>query len=406
VADLERRGAIRSPAVRRAFTKVPRERFVPEVAEREGLGRVYADEALVTRTDTRGRPLSSSSQPTIMAEMLEHLDLAPGLRVLEVGTGTGYNAALLAELVGRQGHVTSVELEPDLAARAEAALEGLGYTVEVVVGDARTVVGDARTVAPARYDRVIVTAAADSVPRSWRDALVDGGLIELPLRLPEPSEGEQVVVTLRRQGERLASVAIVPGGFMGLRRPGVEEAPAPGGAGLSVTELVAGRPRSIASLTGAGLARMRPAARRRLAAVMLSPPRARRLAMPAEANTSLVPYVGMAEAPGMVTVRTFRRPSEPGRFVAGAGFATRDGRGLALAVGRADGRGCRLEAYGDGDGAAAASHALDRLVARWRAAGAPSLADCRITMTYGDRPPRGAGAVERDGVFVALQWPA
>jgi protein-L-isoaspartate(D-aspartate) O-methyltransferase len=330
VADLERRGAIRSPAVRRAFTKVPRERFVPEVAEREGLGRVYADEALVTRTDTRGRPLSSSSQPTIMAEMLEHLDLAPGLRVLEVGTGTGYNAALLAELVGRQGHVTSVELEPDLAARAEAALEGLGYTVEVVVGDARTVVGDARTVAPARYDRVIVTAAADSVPRSWRDALVDGGLIELPLRLPEPSEGEQVVVTLRRQGERLASVAIVPGGFMGLRRPGVEEAPAPGGAGLSVTELVAGRPRSIASLTGAGLARMRPAARRRLAAVMLSPPRARRLAMPAEANTSLVPYVGMAEAPGMVTVRTFRRPSEPGRFVAGAGFATRDGRGLAL----------------------------------------------------------------------------
>ncbi|HEV2068383.1 MAG TPA: hypothetical protein VGR26_01165, partial [Acidimicrobiales bacterium] len=69
VATLEKRGCIRSPAVRRAFLSVPRELFVPDIARREGLERVYADVALVTRTSTQGAPLSSSSQPAIMAEM-------------------------------------------------------------------------------------------------------------------------------------------------------------------------------------------------------------------------------------------------------------------------------------------------------------------------------------------------
>lgn len=88
VTNLERRGCIRSKPVRRAFSTVPRELFVPEIAQREGLERVYADTALVTRQSTQGMPLSSSSQPAIMAEMLECLDLRPGLRVLEIGTGT------------------------------------------------------------------------------------------------------------------------------------------------------------------------------------------------------------------------------------------------------------------------------------------------------------------------------
>ncbi|MFP5317935.1 MAG: methyltransferase domain-containing protein [Acidimicrobiia bacterium] len=402
VADLERRGAIRSPAVRRAFSTVARERFVPEVAEREGLERVYSDDALVTRTNTRGAPISSSSQPTIMAEMLENLDVASGLRVLEIGTGTGYNAALLATLVGRRGHVTSIELEPDLAAKADAALAGGGYRVEVITGDAAAGLGQDHP----RYDRVVLTAAYDHVPRAWRDLLVEGGLIELPLRLPGPADGEQAVVTLRREGDDLRSVAIVPGAFMNLRRPGVEEGAPPLLSSLSVSELVNGRGRSIASVSGGGLARMPATARRRLAAVMLTRPRVGRMATPGPANSSVVAYVGMATAAGGVTVRTVR-PRTRGHFRLGAGVAARDGTGLALLIGRGEGRGCRVEVYGDGPGAAAAEAALREVVARWRAAGCPSLSDCEVTMTYG-RPPPGppAWVSEHGGVFTALRWPA
>lgn len=400
VAELERRGTIRTAAVRRAFSTVPRERFVPEVADREGLERVYADAALVTRMSPQGMPLSSSSQPTIMAEMLEHLDVAPGMRVLEIGTGTGYNAALLAKLVGRRGQVTSVELEADLAAKAAAVLAAQGHDVRVVVGDAL----DGLDGGP--YDRIVLTASSDHVPRVWRDSLADGGLIELPLRLPGSTEGEQVVVTLRREGDVLRSVGVVPGGFMNLRRPGMEDARPSGMVNLSVNEFVGGKARSIASLSGGGLARLRPSARRRLAGLMLTTPGVRRLATPAPAFTSIVAYVGMGQAPGGVIVRTMR-PAERGLFRAGAGVAALDGTGLALVVGQPQGRGARVELYGDGPGAAWTARALDDLVRRWRRAGRPSLADCEFTVTY-RRPPvarAGARVAEHDGVFTAMCWP-
>ena len=101
-----------SPSVTAAFAEVPREQFVPELLEREGLEAVYRDEAVVTKRDARGMPLSSSSQPAIMAKMLELLDLRSGQRVLEIGAGTGYNAALLAHIVGPAGQVTSVDVDP------------------------------------------------------------------------------------------------------------------------------------------------------------------------------------------------------------------------------------------------------------------------------------------------------
>lgn len=130
-------GLLTNPAVADAFLAVPRERFLPHVAIEKGLAAVYRNDAIVTRRDERGTPLSSSSQPSIMAAMLEALALEPGHRVLEVGTGTGYNAALLAELVGPAGRVTSVELDPDLATRAAAALAEGSHRVHVVVGDGR-----------------------------------------------------------------------------------------------------------------------------------------------------------------------------------------------------------------------------------------------------------------------------
>ena len=97
---LERMGAIRTRPVRRAFQTVPRELFVPEIATRDGLAAVYRHEvALATATDSRGTPISSSSATVIMALMLEDLDIHPGHRVLEIGAGTGYNAALLKSLL-------------------------------------------------------------------------------------------------------------------------------------------------------------------------------------------------------------------------------------------------------------------------------------------------------------------
>lgn len=398
VAGLEARGCIRSPAVRRAFSTVPRELFVPEVARRDGLERVYADVALVTRTTTQGAPISSSSQPAIMAEMLENLQLRPGLRVLEIGTGTGYNAALLSKLVGPSGTVTSVELEADLAATAESTLRAGGYPVTVVVGDAHEVIDPEREI----YDRIILTASSDHVPERWRDALVEGGLLELPLRLPRSAGGEQVVVALRRDGGCLRSVTIVPGGFMHLRHPGRDDGPPRSAPSVSVSEFVDGKGRPIAGVSGPGLARLSPAGRRRLAAVMLSTPRRRRIGTPAPSASSLVAYLGMAKAPEGVTVRCVR-PGPDGQYRAGAGVATLDGRGLALAVGRPDRRGCGIEVYGVGPGAAQAERSLDELVKRWRKAGRPSLSDCVITVAY-DASPTAVGV--HDGCFTTVRWPS
>src|SRR3989440_8507888 len=123
VRRLERGGTIWSPAVREAFLAVPRERFLPG----RPLEQVYRDEAILTRRDAGGAPTSSSSQPAMMALMLEQLRLEPGQRVLEIGAGTGYNAALLATIVGPR-RVVSVELDPETAAEARDALEG--YEVE------------------------------------------------------------------------------------------------------------------------------------------------------------------------------------------------------------------------------------------------------------------------------------
>jgi len=137
VGELERRGVIRSKAVRAAFLWVPRELFVPEAASRSGLEAVYRDEAIPTKFAANGAPISSSSQPAIMAEMLERLALEPGMRVLEIGAGTGYNAALLSQLVGERGRVETVDIDAETAARARRALRAGGYRARVVVADGR-----------------------------------------------------------------------------------------------------------------------------------------------------------------------------------------------------------------------------------------------------------------------------
>ncbi|MDS1271404.1 methyltransferase domain-containing protein [Lipingzhangella sp. LS1_29] len=119
---------------------------------------------------------SSSTAPWLMARMLDALQLEPGMRVLEIGTGTGYNAALVDHLVGPSGHVVSVEVTPEVATRARAALVRDGRHVTVVTGD-----GAEGWLPGAPYDRIIATASVASIPPAWLQQTCPGGIILAPL---------------------------------------------------------------------------------------------------------------------------------------------------------------------------------------------------------------------------------
>lgn len=123
VAALVGQGAVveRSP-VERAFRTVMRHWFLPGAT----LDEVYAEVAVVTHRGPDGVAVSSSSQPAIMARMLQQLQVEPRQRILEIGTGTGYNAALLGKLVGPEGRVTTVDLDPAICVAAERHLEVAG----------------------------------------------------------------------------------------------------------------------------------------------------------------------------------------------------------------------------------------------------------------------------------------
>jgi protein-L-isoaspartate(D-aspartate) O-methyltransferase len=136
VTELRLRGAGFSRTVQEAFARVPRHVFVPEV----GAADAYRDEAFVIKCGADGLPVSSSSQPAMMAIMLDQLDLRPGHRVLEIGTGTGYNAAVMAAVVGRGGQVVTIDIDQDLVARAQSSLVRAGCcapTADTVTRQAR-----------------------------------------------------------------------------------------------------------------------------------------------------------------------------------------------------------------------------------------------------------------------------
>ncbi|MEE2041319.1 methyltransferase domain-containing protein [Nocardiopsis sp. CT-R113] len=180
--------------VAEAFSTVPRHRFLPErirpLMSQEWVNRaddpdawaelVHRDEPVVTQTDDGapggpGVPSSSSSMPSVMARMIEAAGIGPGMRVLEVGTGTGYNAALLGELVGSAGRVTTVEVDGALADRARGVLSDAGYTVRVVSGD-----GADGCPEDAPFDAVIATCAVTRVPAAWLSQNRRGGVVVTP----------------------------------------------------------------------------------------------------------------------------------------------------------------------------------------------------------------------------------
>jgi protein-L-isoaspartate(D-aspartate) O-methyltransferase len=175
--DLRRHG-IMDATVLRAMEEVPREKFVMPDHVRSA----YADQALPILCG------QTISQPFVVAFMTEQLTLGADHHVLEVGTGSGYQAAILSRLAAK---VTSIERYRTLADQARARLAALGYhNVEVIAGDG--MLG-----APERgpFDSIIVTAAADEIPQALVDQLVVGGIMVLPLG---PLRGDQVLVRLTR----------------------------------------------------------------------------------------------------------------------------------------------------------------------------------------------------------------
>ncbi len=265
MTDMHAKGVPSSPRVKAAFLAVAREQFLPEALANGGLKAVYRDDAIATKRNEQGLPLSSSSQPSLMAKMLDLLDVQPGDRVLEVGAGTGYNAALLAHLSGPSGRVTSIDIDPDLARRARRSLRDAGTRATIVAGDGRE-----GHPPHAPYDRIIATAAADGIPRAWLEQLSEGGRLELPLRLDPERGAIQLIPVLQRHGDQLRSVGLTWGGFMPLHGgDGGWNAPP---STLSAVHSINGRHTGLASLNGQGISQLSPPAAHRLLASLLAEP--------------------------------------------------------------------------------------------------------------------------------------
>jgi protein-L-isoaspartate(D-aspartate) O-methyltransferase len=185
VKTLTADGAITDPAWRAAFAVVPRHVFVPRFYENtsEGsvqidaassgtwLDAVYTDRHLVIRDDVT----SSSTAPSLMATMLQALDLAGDERVLEVGTGTGYNAALLSERLS-DAQVVSIDIDPQLVDDARQHLAAAGYHPLLAATD-----GSAGLADHAPYDRIIATCRLDYIPPAWLTQLRPTGVIVVPM---------------------------------------------------------------------------------------------------------------------------------------------------------------------------------------------------------------------------------
>jgi protein-L-isoaspartate(D-aspartate) O-methyltransferase len=183
MVDQQIRGrGIKDPAVLAAMELVPRHRFVRQSDQEEA----YADRAL---SIDLGQTIS---QPYMVALMTELLRVGPGTRVLEIGTGSGYQAAVLAQI---GASVISVEREASLGQAAQRLLGELGYErqVRIVIGD-----GTLGWPAEAPYERILVTAAAPRLPEAYKRQLTEGGIIVIPLG----SRDEQDLVVVTRVGDQ------------------------------------------------------------------------------------------------------------------------------------------------------------------------------------------------------------
>ncbi|CDR06429.1 methyltransferase domain-containing protein [Streptomyces iranensis] len=240
VEDLRRVGAIRSAAWAEAFARVPRHVFVPEWYGQEADSRgitvwrqrdaadrdaweatVYSDQTLVTALDPdtaervgerawTGIPTSSSTMPSLMAQMLEDLGVADGHRVLEVGTGTGYNAALLSARLGDR-LVHSVDVSPGLVEAARRRLAAAGYRPHLAAGDGQ----QGFPGHPAPFDRTIATCSVPRIPAAWIEQTRPGGAILADVSMG--IEGGLVRLTVNEEGRAVGHFTTTTGRFMAAR---------------------------------------------------------------------------------------------------------------------------------------------------------------------------------------------
>jgi methyltransferase of ATP-grasp peptide maturase system len=229
--DLVAAGKLTDPQWQAAVEAVPRHVFVPRYHQQDPTGawhesdtstptgkqdwldKVYSNSVLITALgadDTGTTVLSSSSQPGLMTRMLEALDVHTGHRVLEIGTGTGYNAALLAHRLG-DDHVFSVDVEPDLVDTARERLASIGYHPRLATLD-----GSGGWAEHAPFDRILATCAVPAIPWSWVVHTARGGVILTDLK---PALGAGSLVRLTRTSAEKAEGFFDPtyAAFMDLR---------------------------------------------------------------------------------------------------------------------------------------------------------------------------------------------
>ncbi|EFH85687.1 methyltransferase domain-containing protein [Ktedonobacter racemifer] len=217
-----------SPSVAEAFLTVPRHPFLSHYyvhragtrewtryerkESREWYEHIYKDQPLVTRVDEYGRTLSSSSQPSVMARMLDVLDVQAGMKVLEVGTGTGYNAALLAQLTKDPRFITTIDIDSTALEEARQALKEVGNEdgMTIATGD-----GSAGYHQNAPYDRIVVTASSPHVPLAWMQQLKPQGILVCVLQPRYAPLGG--ILKAQKQEEGLKGQIVGPASFMVLR---------------------------------------------------------------------------------------------------------------------------------------------------------------------------------------------
>ncbi|MGH3852515.1 MAG: methyltransferase domain-containing protein [Pseudonocardiaceae bacterium] len=237
-AQLAIEGVLGDPAWASAFAATPRHLFTPRVLADDGaalltgqpawLRAVYSDTALLTQTTPSGDgeqalPTSSSSKPAVMAVMLNRLDTHPGHRVLEIGTGTGYNTALLCHRLDDR-NVCSVDIHPGLTDAAREHLAEIGCHPHLTTSD-----GANGWAEHAPFDRILATCAITQIPPQWIRQLADGGRIVAPLDAGDA--GPLLVLDKTAPEEVTGRIDAYPAWFMPLR----EHAHNPLGPGQSTS---------------------------------------------------------------------------------------------------------------------------------------------------------------------------
>lgn len=205
LAHVREQGGAIDALVADALRTVPRHIFLPDLPPDDA----YRDEAIVTKRDEDGQPTSSSSQPTIMAIMLDQLGATRGQRVLEIGAGTGFNAALLTHIVGQRGRVVSIDLDQEIVGRAEENLSAAGC------GGITVLHADGALGYPGRapYDRIIATVGVWDLAPAWLEQLAPDGRLVVPLDV----RGVQRSVAFARDGDHWTSHSARPCGFLRMR---------------------------------------------------------------------------------------------------------------------------------------------------------------------------------------------